>query len=510
MSFKDYSDVPAQNTTIGDNIFIGPNMERAKVRPSLQQLAADGRALRDEMLALGGGGTLPAFIQSGADAVERPVQDKLRDIVSIADFLPAGFVTTGGVNYTSHIQAAMDAAAAQGRTLQSIPGIFDVSGTGLVPPAGLQWVGAGQDATIIRNLNGNVLRLSGARFKFTDLTLYSAAGGHTVLQTGSVNRSTFDRVSIQQDANGYSQWNNANHPFIANLFKDCYFDHLETATVPGFDLLANGGVINNNRWIDCWVQESGNYAFRIDSSDINAQYGNIFSGIIFEICSGGGIQLKANKGFIIDDCHCWDVDDSSAYTAPNKNVKRDFYSILLNASNATSYGRITNCQRLASVLNAGIYDVRLPAGGGGGGTIIENCTTVGGGDPFLIEDASNFIYAIVPNTLCQLAGGANAMSLDPFSGSFGVVGYLAVDGQQVIEERKTGWSVDTGTAKRTANATYTVGSALTVSNPPTQAEMQAVVARQVLLENAVRDQSQKMKALIDDLHATAGHGLIGA
>lgn len=49
MAFRDYSPVPASNTALGDGTYIGPNMLRNKVRPALQQLAADGRALSDEV-----------------------------------------------------------------------------------------------------------------------------------------------------------------------------------------------------------------------------------------------------------------------------------------------------------------------------------------------------------------------------------------------------------------------------------------------------------------------------
>lgn len=73
-----------------------------------------------------------------------------------------------------------------------------------------------------------------------------------------------------------------------------------------------------------------------------------------------------------------------------------------------------------------------------------------------------------------------------------------VNNTQVVTARKTGWSVWTGTATRTSKATYS-GTANVVY---VQADMQAVM-------DAVRDVSQAVKGLIDDLHSTAGHGLIG-
>lgn len=60
---------------------------------------------------------------------------------------------------------------------------------------------------------------------------------------------------------------------------------------------------------------------------------------------------------------------------------------------------------------------------------------------------------------------------------------LRVNGQKVVTDRKTGWAVATGTATRTTFDTATV----------TTAQL-----------------AERVKALIDDLHATVGHGLIGS
>lgn len=106
----------------------------------------------------------------------------------------------------------------------------------------------------------------------------------------------------------------------------------------------------------------------------------------------------------------------------------------------------------------------------------------------------------------------NAASVDWYDGATGNLGgkldptgwnivtglVYKINGTQVVGPRKTGWSVDTGTAKRTANATYS-GTAEAVY---TQATIQALM-------DAVRDATQTIKALKDDLHNTAGHGLIG-
>lgn len=74
-----------------------------------------------------------------------------------------------------------------------------------------------------------------------------------------------------------------------------------------------------------------------------------------------------------------------------------------------------------------------------------------------------------------------------------------VGGNQVVGTRKTGWSAATGTALRT---TFNASPTLTVSNPPTQAEVEAI-------RDYALNVGKRFKALIDDLHQTAGHGLIG-
>lgn len=55
----------------------------------------------------------------------------------------------------------------------------------------------------------------------------------------------------------------------------------------------------------------------------------------------------------------------------------------------------------------------------------------------------------------------------------------------------TDWTAWTGTADRATHATYT---AATISNPPTQAQVQAIA-------NAVQNNSRGMKGLTDDLLA---------
>lgn len=73
---------------------------------------------------------------------------------------------------------------------------------------------------------------------------------------------------------------------------------------------------------------------------------------------------------------------------------------------------------------------------------------------------------------------------------------LRVAGTKVVGSRDTGWTADTGTAKKTANATYSGTAEVSY----TQATIQTLM-------NAVRDATQTQKAMKD---ALISHGLIGA
>jgi hypothetical protein len=87
-----------------------------------------------------------------------------------------------------------------------------------------------------------------------------------------------------------------------------------------------------------------------------------------------------------------------------------------------------------------------------------------------------------------------------FSGDTVNASGFQVGGTAVVGARKTGWTAASGTADRTTFATYTAPD---ISAAYVEAEAQAIADHVQVL-------SRHLKALIDDLHSTAGHGLIGA
>jgi hypothetical protein len=82
-----------------------------------------------------------------------------------------------------------------------------------------------------------------------------------------------------------------------------------------------------------------------------------------------------------------------------------------------------------------------------------------------------------------------------------------INGTQVVGARVTGWAADTGTAEKTAHATYTAGTTLTFSASYTQSELTALATRLAAVETALQNVTRGQKAVKDTL---IFHGLAGA
>lgn len=139
----------------------------------------------------------------------------------------------------------------------------------------------------------------------------------------------------------------------------------------------------------------------------------------------------------------------------------------------------------------------------GAGTVPYGLQLVGTYANAAIQIPEASYMAMEASNVVKMAWGVTASVWGFYSGAnerFGIVtstGAIRINGLQVVGPRDTGWTADTGTAKKTANATYSG----TASVGYVQAEMQAVM-------NAVRDATQTIKALKDAMIST--HGLIGA
>lgn len=77
----------------------------------------------------------------------------------------------------------------------------------------------------------------------------------------------------------------------------------------------------------------------------------------------------------------------------------------------------------------------------------------------------------------------------------------------LVGVKSTGWTADTGTAEKTAHATYAAGATLTFTDPPTAGEMTALATRLAAVETALQGVTRSEMAVKD---ALITHGLIGA
>jgi hypothetical protein len=96
----------------------------------------------------------------------------------------------------------------------------------------------------------------------------------------------------------------------------------------------------------------------------------------------------------------------------------------------------------------------------------------GGTNGFVVENQEDG-SSVVPTLTVNATGVANLPA---------ATGRLQINGTQVVGPRKTGWATATGTATRTTFDTATV---------------------------TTTQLAERVKALLDDLHSAAGHGLLG-
>lgn len=147
-------------------------------------------------LAASGGSGLIGFLQSGAGAVARTAQDKMRDAVSVKDF---GAVGDGATDDTTALQAALDAAS--GKTLEFMPGAtYKVTGQLLIKGDATKIRGNG--ATINTYATGEAItfsRVGGTRYPYNiavdDLSI-NAYGVGSYAFVVKTSYSTFKRVSV--------------------------------------------------------------------------------------------------------------------------------------------------------------------------------------------------------------------------------------------------------------------------------------------------------------------------
>lgn len=149
---------------------------------TLSEAPASGANIRVLMLGMAGpvqSASTLSFSQSGVSAVQRTVQSKLRDVVSVKDF---GAVGDGATDDTAAIQAAIDSGAL---VIDFPPGIYLITAPLVTAMKGQHLRGSGQQLCelLVQHIAGAAIRSKHQYAKITGLLIQGsaarAAAAHT-------------------------------------------------------------------------------------------------------------------------------------------------------------------------------------------------------------------------------------------------------------------------------------------------------------------------------------------
>jgi hypothetical protein len=313
----------------------------------------------------------------------------------------SGLIANDSTSTTKAANAAILAAALTTGASVNIPlGTFYTNEVALVGPVTI--AGAGRTLTTLRNDAGTVFTVSGTEINVSKMTLRSDGGNHTVRQVGGVDQCHWTDFRLWQSSPSFSAWSNttAGRWVIANEFTNFVLWHVQTATVPTWNIVQAGDTVNDNVWEEFWVEYSGNYSFWVESTDGNSHYGNVWRNAVWEVCTGGMIKLIGCRDYLIDNGRLWDL---SAGLGGITTLKKNGIHVDTNASNALAMGTIKRQARLDSTCDAGVYDLVLPGPGSlgfglGYGTIIEDCRNISNSNPYLVDLRTNECLIINPSS----------------------------------------------------------------------------------------------------------------
>ncbi|MEY5003504.1 MAG: hypothetical protein RL678_1313, partial [Pseudomonadota bacterium] len=258
------------------------------------------------------------FLQAGTGAVERSVQSKLRDVVSVKDF---GAVGDGVTDDTAAIQATMNAVlAAGGGTVYFPRGVYRVTSLSLSWGASIVsmvFAGEGQAATEIKKIGAAttpVLSLIGTlgdgRYsEVRDLTINANSVANYGIQLDLVARTVFRSVRVVSATSVgiYSGGSLINTFYDCNLVGNLYGYQCRKVGLVRCNMVQffGGSIRNNTNWGMDVGDTSGLNLYGVDIEQ-NGTAGNIGGAIIIRSTCGDefaganiaiyGTWFEANNG----------------------------------------------------------------------------------------------------------------------------------------------------------------------------------------------------------------------
>jgi len=266
---------------------------------------ADATSLSNfvSQLAAGSGSSLVGYNQGGVGAVDRTVQSRLRDYVSVKDF---GAVGDGLADDTTAIQAAIDT----GSDLYFPPGNYLITSTLSFAQTNKSYIGAGKDSSLITLSGSGLKRLASV--------------------TGS--RVTFEAIGFAGDTGANRPSISIGAIFLAGgaagvRFYDCLFTSFsgrwgsnpnpaqESIDVYAVEIDANG--VNDFRFESC---RFSNITNEVDLGQ-PAGLGGGFCGGIYLYKDNAASVINPSSGEIID-CQFSEMATLRPDGSPNSNINQ--------------------------------------------------------------------------------------------------------------------------------------------------------------------------------------------
>lgn len=318
------------NAGTGDLVISLPTATDVAARVPYTELAST---------APGEGAGLVGFLQDGLGAVDRTVEDKLRERVSVDDFKLAGdaddlfaferardyLISIGGGTMYCHSR------------LYQLGSAFNLTSGDYNIPLTIQC----ETGTIIEGTGtGNVIKIGGLMFlrgggiKGNPLIRNAATGGH-LLEFGlaACTECVFE-VSMEQNNPAKSLIYGPAGEIYKTDFCGSRWTTNVNHTVPPVHIVANGTTVNGNIWRPgrCYNATSSQF-FDISNTDTTTWLvNNEITDIEFENCSGGAFKVTNARGWAFRNLEMWDaglytghigwIADNSGYVSIGNTFER--------------------------------------------------------------------------------------------------------------------------------------------------------------------------------------------